>query len=120
MRISPPLMASSPAMDLSKVDLPQPEGPTSTTNSPSAMSRSIDLSTRTGPKALCTLRKETEAMGSTLDSAGGEAGDQIALQEKEEQANRDERQHRSRHHLSPVDRELADEGEKPDGEGLLA
>src|SRR4029079_13551618 len=82
MWISPPLMVSRPAMDLSKVDLPQPEGPTSTTNWRSVVSRAIDCSTAMGPKLLWTLRKETEAMGLTLDGAGGEAGDQIALQEQ--------------------------------------
>ena len=40
MRISPPETSSSPAIMRSKVDLPQPDGPTSTTNSPSAISRS--------------------------------------------------------------------------------
>ena len=39
MAISPPLMSSSPAIILSSVDLPQPDGPTKTTNSPSATSR---------------------------------------------------------------------------------
>ena len=34
-RISPPLTCSRPAMMRSSVDLPQPEGPTNTTNSPS-------------------------------------------------------------------------------------
>jgi hypothetical protein len=36
--ISPPEMFSSPAIMRSNVDLPQPEGPTRITNSPSAMS----------------------------------------------------------------------------------
>jgi hypothetical protein len=40
MRISPEVMSSSPAIILSSVDLPQPDGPTSTTNSPSLMVRS--------------------------------------------------------------------------------
>src|SRR5215475_8803167 len=35
--IVPEVMFSSPASILSKVDLPQPEGPTSTTNSPSSI-----------------------------------------------------------------------------------
>src|SRR5262249_40126606 len=107
-------MVSSPAIDLSRVDLPQPEGPTSTTNSPSPMSRSIDSSTVTGPNFLWTLRKETEAMRSTLDGAGGKTGHQIALQEEEEQADRDEGQYGSGHHLPPVDGEFANEGEEPD------
>src|SRR5690242_15269998 len=104
-------MVSSPAIDLSKVDLPQPEGPTSTTNSPSAMSRSIDLSTVMGPNFLWMLRKETEAMRLTFDGAGGKAGHQITLQEEEEQADRDQCQYGSRHHLPPVDGEFANEGE---------
>ncbi len=36
----PPLIGSSPAMQRSSVDLPQPDGPTSTTNSPLEMARS--------------------------------------------------------------------------------
>ena len=39
--ISPSVISSSPAIIRSVVDLPQPEGPTSTTNSLSAMSRSM-------------------------------------------------------------------------------
>ena len=35
----PPLIGSSPAIMLSVVVLPQPDGPTSTTNDPSAISR---------------------------------------------------------------------------------
>ncbi len=40
-QISPPVISSSPATMRSVVDLPQPEGPTSTTNSSSAISRSM-------------------------------------------------------------------------------
>ena len=36
-RISPAVMGSRPAIIRSSVDLPQPEGPTRITNSPSAM-----------------------------------------------------------------------------------
>ena len=39
MRSSPSVMSSSPAIMLRQVDLPQPDGPTRMTNSPSAMSR---------------------------------------------------------------------------------
>ena len=37
MRISPAVIGSSPAMVLSSVDLPQPDGPTSTRNPPSSI-----------------------------------------------------------------------------------
>ncbi len=40
MEIFPSVMVSSPAIMRSSVDLPQPEGPTSTTNSPSGMASS--------------------------------------------------------------------------------
>src|SRR5882762_7548629 len=41
----PSLGRSRPAMMLSSVDLPQPDGPTSTVNSPLSMSRSIPFNT---------------------------------------------------------------------------
>ncbi len=47
-RSSPSLMSSSPAIMLSVVDFPQPEGPTRITNSPSAISR-LMLSTASAP-----------------------------------------------------------------------
>ena len=43
------MISSSPAIMRSRVDLPQPDGPTNTTNSRSAMSRSTPLMTSTGP-----------------------------------------------------------------------
>ena len=49
MVICPEVMSSSPAIIRSKVDLPHPEGPTSTTNSPSAISSEMSLSTVTSP-----------------------------------------------------------------------
>jgi hypothetical protein len=41
MAISPPEISSSPAISLRSVDFPQPEGPSTTTNSPSLTSRSM-------------------------------------------------------------------------------
>ena len=49
-KISPPLALSRPARMRRVVDFPQPDGPTSTVNSPSARSRSIGDRTRTLPK----------------------------------------------------------------------
>jgi hypothetical protein len=54
--ISPAVMSSSPAIRRSTVDLPQPEGPTKTTNSLSAISRLIPLITFAEPKDLWTSR----------------------------------------------------------------
>ena len=54
-RMSPEVASSRPAMMRSSVDLPQPEGPTKTQNSPSLTSRSTPLMTSSGPKDLVTL-----------------------------------------------------------------
>jgi hypothetical protein len=48
-RRSPALIFSSPAIMRSNVDLPQPDGPTKTTNSRSSTSRSIPLMISTLP-----------------------------------------------------------------------
>ena len=60
--IVPPLISSRPASIRSSVDLPQPEGPTSTMNSPSAMSKLMPWMTFVEPKALATSLNETDAM----------------------------------------------------------
>ncbi len=49
MKMSPEVGASSPAIMRKSVDLPQPDGPTSTTNSPSSTLRSMSASTLAEP-----------------------------------------------------------------------
>src|SRR5262245_23237465 len=71
MRISPPVMFSSPAIIRSSVDLPQPEGPTSTTNSPSRIEMSTPWITAVAPKAFRTSRIATEAIHSSRSYCGG-------------------------------------------------
>ena len=51
-RSSPPVTSSSPAIIRSSVDLPQPEGPTRTRNSPSAISSETSSTAVTAPNAL--------------------------------------------------------------------
>ncbi len=46
---SPPEIRSSPAIIRNRVDLPQPDGPTNTINSPVLMSRLISFNTLTSP-----------------------------------------------------------------------
>ena len=46
---TPLLIDSSPAIMRNNVDLPQPDGPTKTTNSPSSISRSTDLTAVIAP-----------------------------------------------------------------------
>ena len=47
--ISPPVIGSSPAIILRIVDLPQPEGPTRTMNSPSSISKFTPCTTSSAP-----------------------------------------------------------------------
>src|SRR5688572_1903356 len=59
---SPLVGSSNPAIRLSAVDLPQPEGPSSTKNSPSPTWKSRSFSTDSAvPKAKSTPRKVTSA-----------------------------------------------------------
>lgn len=51
----PPLTVSNPEMHRSRVDLPQPDGPTKTTNSPDGMSRFTFLRMSKAPKRLSRL-----------------------------------------------------------------
>ena len=59
MEMVPPETVSRPATMRSKVDLPQPEGPTSTTNCPSVISTLTSCRTLTVPNALAALRIAT-------------------------------------------------------------
>ena len=55
MNTAPEVMSSNPAISRSRVDLPQPEGPTKTTNSPSPTSRLTPWITVVSPKVLVTF-----------------------------------------------------------------
>jgi hypothetical protein len=77
MRISPPVMLSSPAMLLSSVDLPQPDGPTSTRNPPS--STEVDAQHVDRAEALLQIVDLEECHGSINPSrAGHQAAHEIA------------------------------------------
>src|SRR5213594_208255 len=60
--IRPPEISSSPAIIRRSVDLPQPEGPTSTQNSPSSTPTSTPCTTSVEPKLLRTAIRVTDAM----------------------------------------------------------
>src|SRR4028119_1828959 len=91
-RMRPEVGVSSPAMILRAVDLPQPEGPTSEMNSPSATSRLISCSAWTAPvgprNSLCRRSMRTFAIGSALHAAGAHAGHQVPLDEAEGERHR--------------------------------
>ena len=61
-RMSPEVMASRPAIMRKVVVLPQPEGPTKTTNSLSRMCRSTSFTTWLVSNILLSLRTMTSAM----------------------------------------------------------
>src|SRR5215212_9919119 len=99
---SPSVMSSSPAIIRSAVDFPQPDGPTRIMNSPSDMSRLRSL-TASKPSAnvLVTPSRTISDIGGSLslDGAGGEPGDDSALEDEDE----DDDRHRH-HHGSGGDR----------------
>src|ERR1051325_2095825 len=75
MRTSPPEISSRPAIMRSRVDLPQPEGPTSTQNSPSSIDTSTPCTTSVEPNDLRTALSATAAMdGLVYLRLGGRRG----------------------------------------------
>src|ERR1700722_14777222 len=89
----PPEMVSSPAIMLRVVVLPHPDGPTSTTNEPSAISRFRCGMTTCAPKRFSMSIKETLANGapfpSALDRADKIAAGNPAIGENEQDHDRD-------------------------------
>src|ERR1700722_5990434 len=91
-RSSPELMSSRPAIMLSVVVLPHPDGPTRMQNSPSSISR-LRSRPAMAPSGYCLVTC-SRVMAATevspflsvgelaLDGAGGEAGDDAALEEQ--------------------------------------
>src|SRR6056297_202020 len=134
MYMSPAVMSSSPATRRSRVDLPQPDGPTNTTNSPSSMSRSTPWMISTPPKRLTTFLRTTSAIAaspalparsapcetfgraracagprverSALHGAGGEAGDDPALEDQHQDHDRHRHDHGGGHDVAPGQLEL--------------
>src|SRR3979411_331623 len=107
--MSPPVMSSRPAIIRSVVDLPQPDGPTSTTNSWSAMSRSMPRTASTSSYFLTTLRNVTSAMSSTLCRTGGQAGNVIVHQERVDDQRRCCAEQGAGHDLSPLEHGAPDQ-----------
>src|SRR3984957_17033146 len=97
MRISPSLTLSSPAIMARSVDLPQPEGTTSATNSPVFASRSMPLRTSTEPKRLWS--RETVSVAIVARSFNGalrEPADEILAAEQINQERRNGADHHRR------------------------
>src|SRR6267378_5895723 len=109
MAISPSVMSSRPAIMRSVVVLPQPDGPTSTTNSLSAMSRSMPRTAGTSSYSLNTFRKFTCAIALALGCASGQAGDVVVHQECVDDQRRRRSQQGGGHDLPPVEDIALDE-----------
>src|SRR5215475_7348841 len=97
MKMSPEVTSSRPAIMRKVVLLPQPDGPTSTTNSLLGMSRSMARTASTLSKRLTTDRKATSDIASSLRRAGGEAGDVVVHQERVNHQRRGGGDQRARH-----------------------
>src|SRR3954468_1859288 len=85
--MSPEVMSSSPTTIRSRVDFPQPEGPTRITNSPSLMSRLTSFTAgKPSPYFLTMFLSWISDMSapSALDRTVGEAGDDLPLEQQHE------------------------------------
>src|SRR3981189_188737 len=107
-RMSPEVMASRPAIMRKVVVLPQPEGPTKTTNSLSWICRSTSFTTWVRRNFLLSLRTRPSAR--TLSFAGaGKAGNIVFDKERIDDRHRDRAQQRARHQRPPEEHVAADQ-----------
>src|ERR1700710_1642068 len=98
-RTSPPSTFSSPAIMRSVVDLPHPDGPTSTANEPSGTLRLRSSTTRRPPGNVFTSDLSSSSAISPLYRSGEEARDDVALEEAEQDHARQRHEDRGRHQL---------------------
>src|SRR5947208_1286778 len=106
-RISPDEISSSPATMRSVVVLPQPEGPTSTTNSRSWISRFTSLTAWTSSYFLLRFFSRTRAI-STLHAAG-HSGDIVLDEERIDDGDRNRADQRAGHERPPEEDVAADQ-----------
>src|ERR1700730_19243389 len=108
--MSPPVMSANPGIIPTVLPLPQPDGPTSTTNSWSAMSRSMPRTASVWSNFLTTLLSVTCAMALSLRRAGGEAGDVVVHEEGVDDQRRRRREQRRGHDHAPLIDVALDQG----------
>src|SRR5271165_924737 len=102
----PAVTSSSPATRRRSVDLPQPDGPTNTANSPFSTLRSTPLMTLTAPNAFSTdfswmLPIVACPYCKSLHGAERQASDQLLLREPAENEDWRNRERRGRRQLGP-------------------
>src|SRR5882672_1500319 len=83
--------SSRPAMMFINVLFPQPDGPTSTRNSPSARLMEMSWRILVGPKLFSTLIRSSVAMESPFDGTGHQAADEIFSGDQVDDQRRDSR-----------------------------
>src|SRR5882724_11975649 len=88
---SPPEGSSRPAMMFISVLLPQPDGPTSTRNSPSARLMEMSWRILVDPKLFCTLIRSSVAMHSPFDGTRHQAANEIFSGDQVDDQRRDRR-----------------------------
>src|SRR5258708_2398565 len=94
-RNSPAEGSSRPAMMFISVLLPQPDGPTSTRNSPSAILMEMLWRILVGPKLFCTLIRSSVAMNSPFDRTRHQAADEIFAGDQVDDQRRNRRDERA-------------------------
>src|SRR5690606_36112945 len=97
----PEVTSSSPAISRRMVDLPQPDGPTKTRNSPSAMSSSTFRMTSVLSNRLVTSFSRPPAIALSLYRAGRETGHQPPLEDQDEGDERHRHDDRGCHDVPP-------------------
>src|SRR5215211_2594226 len=102
--IAPSVTSSSPAIIRSSVDFPHPDGPTSTTNSPSWISRSTASTAKTpflytfvtSSSRMPLTSLPRSPLASAFVRAERQAADEVPLQREEDGNSRQRDQHRRR------------------------
>src|SRR3954447_2688781 len=99
--ISPSVMSSRPTIMRKRVDFPHPDGPTRIMNSPSCTSMLTSFTAlNPSPYVLTMFLMSMAAIGSPLHSAGCEPGDDLSLEQQDDEDDRDRDQHRGGGQLS--------------------
>src|SRR6185437_3518524 len=105
MTMRPSSAVSSPATRRSVVDFPQPDGPRRTSRAPDGAAKLTRSTARASPHSLLTPSTEIAdndfPLAPLLDSAGGKAGDDLALDDDGEDENRQHDDERRRRQRSP-------------------
>src|SRR6478752_7165840 len=87
-RMSPSVIDSKPAIVLSKVDLPQPDGPTSTRKPPFSNSTLMPLRISNEPKRFLRPEISRKAIGLSFNRARHQATHEVAAGENVDEEGR--------------------------------